>query len=247
MNCTKVSIPSLWDEKAEKQCTIEYINGCKQAKIKKFCKKGSNDYLSNRNVNCEPIQQSDSEYGMDFYSLCCNVCAAGKQAFLDKKSCKHDLPDNADKSQLIAEMEFENCCTSFVTNRLRSTNDHDEEYNEEESDICSKFACEHFCEELDFNLAACSCRIGYRLNSDNRKCDDIDECSDSSLNICGPNEQCKNLPGSFECVENITETKLINSLNQTRQIRNLNDEKDAKYNCNKNEYFDVHRNKCIGK
>uniref|UniRef100_A0A8W8N4E9 EGF-like domain-containing protein n=1 Tax=Magallana gigas TaxID=29159 RepID=A0A8W8N4E9_MAGGI len=42
-----------------------------------------------------------------------------------------------------------------------------------------------------------SCPTGYMPK--NRKCEDVDECSDSNLNACDKNAACTNTEGSYTC------------------------------------------------
>lgn len=253
VNCTKLPIPALWDDQSNRRCVQEYIQGCQSAKIEQFCHQGAVDHL-NRNTNCDPPKK-DFEYGMDFYLLCCNVCAKGKQAYLNRQNCKRDLPPNADLSQVIVQAEFENCCSSRATKGLRSTSDYDEDYFADEISVCTRFGCDHFCEELDYDKAACTCRSGFQLNRDGRKCDDIDECLNPALNICGPDERCSNLLGTYQCLKTDSSNGSLNgsltdsAANVTTRnlaVRSQLNEQDE-IQCKKNEYFDPHRNKCIGK
>ena len=47
----------------------------------------------------------------------------------------------------------------------------------------------------------CECRTGYQASKDTpeHSCEDIDECSDNSLNNCQPHQTCINLKGSYRC------------------------------------------------
>ncbi|XP_023164142.2 putative vitellogenin receptor isoform X1 [Drosophila hydei] len=62
---------------------------------------------------------------------------------------------------------------------------------------CTKPLCQHKCQATPAG-AVCTCLEGYRLQSDQRSCVDIDECAVS------PEQQpcaqiCENTPGSFQC------------------------------------------------
>ena len=82
--------------------------------------------------------------------------------------------------------------------------------------------CSHTCTNTEGSYV-CSCNVGYELDTDNHTCFDIDECvrntnscshgchntPSSDDNECQDgehdcleemNKECKNTPGSFECV-----------------------------------------------
>ncbi len=58
--------------------------------------------------------------------------------------------------------------------------------------------CSQKCENTEGSFT-CSCNDGYKLNSDGKTCDDIDECTEGTAN-CDDNAICNNNPGSFECI-----------------------------------------------
>lgn len=190
---------------------------------------------------------------MEFYSLCCSVCEKGRETYLKRQSCIRSLPLDAEMPQIIVQAEFENCCSSKAAKVLRSQEDYEEvDPFDENYSICTKSGCDHFCVEIDYNKAECSCRNGFQLNKDGRKCDDINECL--SQNECLPNQKCNNLQGSYECLNvvlnstnsSLDETRklnLRNKLNETHQIFNDTDS----LQCKNGSYFDPHRNICIGK
>ncbi|XP_051500346.1 thrombomodulin [Myxocyprinus asiaticus] len=58
-------------------------------------------------------------------------------------------------------------------------------------------ACEHTCSRVG-DTFVCICRQGFELDGDMKSCKDINDCIDES--VCqGPNEECVNQIGSFEC------------------------------------------------
>ncbi|KAI4873047.1 hypothetical protein NFI96_006125 [Prochilodus magdalenae] len=55
--------------------------------------------------------------------------------------------------------------------------------------------CDHECTDTPTSFI-CTCRQGYRLMSDNRTCDDVDECWDTP-SVCS--QICENTVGSYVC------------------------------------------------
>ena len=66
------------------------------------------------------------------------------------------------------------------------------------------YECDPACLTCDgFGVDKCQeCNVGYKLNSDSNKCEDIDECQQDPKR-CGENKKCVNKAGSFECIGNI--------------------------------------------
>jgi len=78
----------------------------------------------------------------------------------------------------------------------------------EENQYCTNTQGSHSCFTCDLACLSCEgsgparcteCNAGYKLNSEAGICADINECSDGSL-CTGDNQECENLPGSYECV-----------------------------------------------
>lgn len=62
---------------------------------------------------------------------------------------------------------------------------------------CRKTLCQHKCHATPAG-AVCSCFEGYRLESDQRSCVDIDECAATpGRQPCA--QMCENTPGSYQC------------------------------------------------
>jgi len=56
--------------------------------------------------------------------------------------------------------------------------------------------CSHLCHNT-FDGYECYCENGYRLNSDTKTCDDIDECGEGGPLLC--QGVCENTLGGYEC------------------------------------------------
>ena len=70
--------------------------------------------------------------------------------------------------------------------------------NCEAVDICQKTPrlCQHDCINAQ-GSDICSCKSGFRLNSDNSPCQDINECEEFKIKPCIG--ICQNTPGSYAC------------------------------------------------
>uniref|UniRef100_A0A8W8NC50 Fibrillin-1 n=1 Tax=Magallana gigas TaxID=29159 RepID=A0A8W8NC50_MAGGI len=64
---------------------------------------------------------------------------------------------------------------------------------ENNQDICGN---EKVCQNLEGSYT-CNCKEGFQKNGDS--CDDIDECSDITLNTCSVDTNCQNLYGNYTC------------------------------------------------
>ncbi|XP_029461540.1 low-density lipoprotein receptor-related protein 2 isoform X2 [Rhinatrema bivittatum] len=84
-----------------------------------------------------------------------------------------------------------------ICNRLDDCNDNSDEKGcgINECNDPSLSGCDHTCTDTQTSFF-CSCRPGYRLMSDKRTCDDIDECSETP-SVCS--QVCENTVGSYIC------------------------------------------------
>ncbi|XP_042230990.1 hemicentin-1-like isoform X2 [Homarus americanus] len=62
--------------------------------------------------------------------------------------------------------------------------------------VTSTSRCSHGCTNT-VGSYSCTCTPGYTLGPDGYTCQDVDECS--MVNVCGPQQQCDNTPGSYTC------------------------------------------------
>ncbi|KAK3583696.1 hypothetical protein CHS0354_021446 [Potamilus streckersoni] len=61
-----------------------------------------------------------------------------------------------------------------------------------------EFNCSHICLIRD-KKQECLCRLGYYLAKDKQTCLDINECINTTLNRCIPQNVCNNTPGGYTC------------------------------------------------
>ncbi|KAK6176084.1 hypothetical protein SNE40_014439 [Patella caerulea] len=57
--------------------------------------------------------------------------------------------------------------------------------------------CEQRCTNTDLGVE-CNCYEGYKLRSDGRSCEDVDECAEGSFK-CAPTQECVNTLGRYTC------------------------------------------------
>ena len=69
-------------------------------------------------------------------------------------------------------------------------------YSFSDTDECkvNNGGCHHHCHDKDIGFE-CKCRIGFKLASDNKTCEDLDDCKE--FGICS--QQCINTKGSYKC------------------------------------------------
>ncbi|XP_058494160.1 hemicentin-1 isoform X1 [Solea solea] len=60
-------------------------------------------------------------------------------------------------------------------------------------------ACQHECMNTP-GSHRCLCPLGYRLMTNGKTCQDIDECLEQNIQ-CGANQMCFNMRGSYQCID----------------------------------------------
>jgi len=63
---------------------------------------------------------------------------------------------------------------------------------------CATNKCSYKCAMIN-NKPTCSCLSGFALATDGISCNDIDECSNPVLNMCGVKSKCTNTIGGYTC------------------------------------------------
>ncbi|XP_071515843.1 hemicentin-1-like [Panulirus ornatus] len=141
------------------------------------------------------------------------ICASGQKRLPDGKSCvglqyveepraHHPLPPRRPRpaspgypttefqEKLLQKFYIQTSCPKgFV---------YDEGECKDVDECALTERCQHRCHNT-FGSYVCLCPPGYRLNPNQRTCDDIDECFERNVE-CGGDELCFNLRGSYKCV-----------------------------------------------
>ena len=189
-NCSQVPESSFFDDELTGKCNERYMLSCKIAKMTSYCNWGSSDLQFGRNGKCEPLNEGEFEFGMDFYVACCQACRRGLAdatiiPYSSGANCKRELPINSTLGDSLLLEQMEKCCW------------HWSESIGDQTGVCDKLNCEQEC---DGEMGLCLCRDGYRIDEeDGQSCLDVDECSSNTA--CESGQRCFNLPGTYQCVD----------------------------------------------
>ncbi|KAG0728614.1 Hemicentin-1 [Chionoecetes opilio] len=106
------------------------------------------------------------------------------------RPASHGYPTSEFQEKLLQKFYLQNSCQAGFEYLNQECKDIDE---------CRlRDRCQHRCHNT-FGSFVCLCPPGYRLNHNQRTCDDIDECVEQSVK-CGMEEVCFNQRGSYRCV-----------------------------------------------
>ena len=75
--------------------------------------------------------------------------------------------------------------------------------------------CDQICINTNESFY-CSCNTGYRLNVDNKTCNDVNECMEI---LSGCNQTCTNTIGSYECSCNTGYSLELDNMGCTRKYK----------------------------
>ncbi|XP_068231428.1 hemicentin-1-like [Palaemon carinicauda] len=140
------------------------------------------------------------------------ICGPGQKRLPDGKSCvglqyveeprarssfprrarpaPSGYPTSEFQEQLLHQFYAENSCPKgFV---------YDDNECKDVNECVLPERCQHRCENTNGSFM-CLCPPGYRLNFNQRTCDDIDECVEQNVQ-CGKDKLCFNLRGSYKCI-----------------------------------------------
>ncbi|KAE9553170.1 hypothetical protein FO519_003609 [Halicephalobus sp. NKZ332] len=104
--------------------------------------------------------------------------------------------------------------TVFCFNKGRSgiVNCTSEGWSPSLSEFCSRKNCtDNFCENgicvEDGNLVHCECSSGFKQNTSEGPCEDIDECQ-MGYDLCSPGTSCQNTMGGYNCIYSNSDSSL---------------------------------------
>ncbi|KAK6176086.1 hypothetical protein SNE40_014439 [Patella caerulea] len=135
----------------------------------------------------------DSEQGSEQYKECCICCQLGLLARSQGLSCR------SPNYGAPCDNMFLECCTGQVLADIYNATDVNTDYgNVNDGYSCEENSpCEQRCTNTDLGVE-CNCYEGYKLRSDGRSCEDVDECAEGSFK-CAPTQECVNTLGRYTC------------------------------------------------
>ncbi|XP_072915334.1 fibulin-1 isoform X1 [Hemitrygon akajei] len=145
---------------------------------------------------------------------CCQCCLLGKEAKIKRHSCEANEALGYQCGQA-----FRACCvgnqettgTSAINNQTTVNLISDHEIRKLPAELEDPFLndrcrgggpCQQRCTDTGTSVN-CSCYVGYKLNDDQRTCEDINECL-LLIHQCQTGERCINSIGSYQCLREIS-------------------------------------------
>lgn len=112
VNCTKLPVPDLGNQKLNQRCILRFAEGCKAAKNETFCGLGLTNFL--KAGKCDPPEVY--EFGKENYAECCLICEKLRADFKKNQTCF--LPDELlpFPAKGVLRANFKNCCSPSARN-----------------------------------------------------------------------------------------------------------------------------------
>ncbi|XP_030025273.2 fibrillin-1 [Manduca sexta] len=194
--CAQVTPPEDIEEDQMEACTPSLQSCCKEHfKEKEKCTAGMKFAVAKR------CSAPESDIGKS----CCEECSFGMLAgeSQGKEGCGTPSSGEVSPSYALKKNAFHQCCLEVVEKPETTTEKKLEtttKKKEAPKEKCGKDSCEHICND-DSGVIKCECRTGFRLQSDNKTCKDINECAESTDDVCtADGTVCHNTDGAFKCV-----------------------------------------------
>ncbi|XP_047452943.1 fibulin-1 isoform X2 [Mugil cephalus] len=133
--------------------------------------------------------------------ICCDCCLLGKAAQEQGLPCDSSL-SLGHQCGIVSRaccMDGASDSQKALTEELPNQDDTKENGDASEPSDSCKGKCDHHCVGGD----TCGCLKGYKLNTDGKSCDDINECLLGASN-CRAGERCINTEGSFRCQREVS-------------------------------------------
>ncbi|XP_039631488.1 fibulin-1-like isoform X2 [Polypterus senegalus] len=186
-------------------CRIIRVACCVSTKEDLACQMGIKNAQQGSSTCLWDLMVDDSA---DMARMCYECCSLGLQAQALALSCT--LISSMSPAMSCASA-FEACCLPDAGGRREPRRPQEESQGRGELhdgleartySLCQGplNPCSQLCTEKDQSVL-CSCHQGYRLKSDLRSCEDINECI-IGLHNCTRFQTCENTPGAFLCTPN---------------------------------------------
>uniref|UniRef100_A0A3P9MLQ3 Fibulin-1 n=1 Tax=Oryzias latipes TaxID=8090 RepID=A0A3P9MLQ3_ORYLA len=178
-------------------CRIVQEQCCTAALEDNMCRTGIN--LAKDQGVCDSLFNNTCETKTT--KMCCDCCLLGKVMKEMSLPCDKNLPVSHQCSVVSQTCCLEEASGSKSPVDPKSLNMDESSSNGDNSVLSGE--CEGKCAHLCLKNNTCACVKGYRLNSDGKNCDDINECL-MGLSDCRAGERCINTEGSFRCQREVS-------------------------------------------
>lgn len=208
--CSDAKPPDDLDEEQVEPCIIAVKACCqKHIKKKKDCAAG---------MKLAPLKKCAVPKS-DIGKTCCEECSLGRWTgeSQGKEACGDPPDEYVSPASALRKNAYHQCCltaaetppTTTTEKKIETTTEKKIETTTEKKietttkkrESCKEQnPCEQECDDKT-GVRVCRCHDGYRLKADGKSCKDINECMESSDDLCTEGGTvCHNTPGSYRCV-----------------------------------------------
>ncbi|XP_069759628.1 fibulin-1 isoform X2 [Narcine bancroftii] len=232
----KKECASLLHISEESSCRIAQEQCCRVKLEEIHCEDGIN--VARENQACMVFNVVRDQYNTA--KKCCQCCLLGKEAKINGHNCEanpamgyecgqvyraccvgdQELIDTPNTSNHTGDSQTSGCEIRKLTPELE-----DPFLN----DRCRGGGpCQQRCTDTGTSVN-CSCYVGYKLNDDQRTCEDINECL-LLVHQCQTGERCINSIGSYQCLREIS-CGTGYELTENNQCKDINECGIGIHNC----------------